>query len=216
MKDYTYGNEEIQLIQKLIYTPPNKIWWDFVQYIFDYNNYYIKLECISKRADTQNKSDEAIIANITIVNEEFKPSENTVLVCQNQIIDNAYIVKTFLYFTTYRKYSVFEKITKRTAYKIKNFFTGNNPIESILSETIGGCEEIICHPKSDEVKNINPKYANILDVGLLLEIEGKCLKAFIQNNTFGFHIWDEKYFFKPEDLKEDAELYEFIKIKNLQ
>ena len=53
----------------------------------------------------------------------------------------------------------------------------------------------------------------MLDVGLLIEIENKYLRAFLQSNGFGFHIWQDKYLYETEELKEDTELYEFIKIE---
>ena len=82
----------------------------------------------------------------------------------------------------------------------------------ISSKAIGGGEEFTCHPKSDEAKKVDPKHSNLIDCGLLLQIDGKCLKAFVERNGFGFHIWDEKYFFDIDELKEIAKQYELIKV----
>ena len=180
MKDYTYKGREIELVQHLLNNPPKNIWWNFVWYAFDYGNYYLKLECVPEVADTQNKLDEAIIATLTKENNGFEPSEHTILVCQDKTIDKAFIVRTFLYFTTYREYSALEKFAKRAAVKIKSFLTGkDDSVGDLLSQAIGGCEEIICHPKSEQAKKVNPNYANIIDVGLLLEINGKYLRAYL-------------------------------------
>ena len=87
-----------------------------------------------------------------------------------------------------------------------------DPLGDIVSKTIGGCKEIICHPKSEEVKKVDPKYSNLIDCGLLIQIDGKCLKAFVEFNGFGFHVSDDKYFHDIDELKDIAGRYEFIKV----
>lgn len=214
MKEYTYKNTEINLIQKMLDNPPKKIWWDFTCYIFDYRDYYIKLESVDKEADTQNESDQAVIAELTKIDKRYKPTKDTTLVCQDKKIDSVYIVQTFLYFTNYRKYSKPERFLKRTVQKVKNKLIGEDTVGDLLSETIGGYESIICHSKSEHAKKINSNYANLLDVGLLFEIEGKWLRAYLEYNGYGFHIWNDKYFFDTKDFEEDKQLYDFIKIEN--
>jgi hypothetical protein len=215
MKEYIYKDKEIGLVLHLLNNQPKKIWWDFVSYAFDYGNYHLSLDCVDKQADTQNKFDEAIIAELSKVDKPFEPTEHTKLVCENKNIDNIYIVRTFLYFSTFQNYSEPKKLVNRVRYKLKSILKGkNDPIDDLISQSTGGGEEIICHPKSEEVNKINPDYSNLLDVGLLLEIEGKCLKSFLETNGFGFHIWEDKYFYEPKELEEDTQLYEFIKIEN--
>ena len=87
-----------------------------------------------------------------------------------------------------------------------------DPIGNLISQAKGGCEEVTCHPKSEEAQRIDPKYSNLIDCGLLLQIDGKCLKAFIENNGFGFHKQNDEFFFRIDDLKDIAGQYELIKI----
>ncbi len=192
---------------------PEKIWWDFVCYVFDYGNYHLSLDCVDKQAATQNKRDEAIIAELSKVDKPFEPTEHTKLVCKNKNIDNIYIARTFLYFSTFQNYSKPRMLANRIGHKLKSILKREkDPIDDLFSRSIGGGEEIICHPKSEEINKVNPDYSNLLDFGILLEIEGKCLKSFLETNGFGFHIWDDKYFFEPNELEEETQLYEFIKI----
>ena len=115
--------------------------------------------------------------------EPFIPGPNAKLVCENRKVEELYIVRVFLYFTTFREFSKVEKLFNRAKQKVKSLVTGKtDPMADILSQTIGGCEEITCHPKSDEAKKIDPRYSNLIDCGLLLQIDRKCLKAFVQNN----------------------------------
>ena len=182
MKEYTYNENEIELVRHLLNYTPKKIWWDFVRYYFDYGEYYIKLNCVDKIADSQNKIDEAIIGEITREENAFKPDKDAKLVCENKKIDNAHIVRTFLYFSTFRDYSAPEKLTNRIKHKLKTLLTGKkDPAGDLISRTTGIGEELICHPKSDEAKKVNPAFANLLDIGLLLEIEGKFFKSIHRN-----------------------------------
>ena len=215
MKEYIYKETEFEFIHHLRNNAPEKIWYNFVFYVFDYGNYHLILECVDKEAKSQNKYDEALIAELTRKNEKYVPDEHSKLVCENKPIDNIYIVRTFLYFSAFRNYSKTEKIANRIGHKIKSLIKGKtDPIDEIISKTTGIGTEYICHPKSKEVENVDLNYANLLDVGLLIEMENRYLRAFLQSNGFGFHIWEGKYFYETEDLKEDTELYEFIKIEN--
>lgn len=212
--NYTYNEPELKIIKQLLSKPPNAIWYNFVDYTFDYGGFYFKLECVSEKADSQNESDEAIIAELTKVNKEYKPTEHSVKVCENKPINEIHIVRGFLYFTPSRNYFVIEKIVKLVRTKLKQFFTQKRDVlGSLLASASSGYEEIVCHPNSRDVKKVNSKYTNLIDYGLLLEIEGKYLRAYITNNGYGFNTWGDKYFFELKDLKKDISTYEFIKVE---
>ncbi len=211
--DYTYKDSEIEFARHIKTNPPHKIWWGFTTYIFDYGDFYFQIECVSEIADTQNKSDEVIIGQFTKHFEPFIPGQHTKLVCQDRKIEELYIVRVFLYFTTFREFSKTEQFFNKAKQKVKTLVTGKkDPFGDVLSKTIGGCEEITCHPKSAEAKNADPRYSNHIDCGLLIQIDGKCLKAFVENNCFGFNILDDNYFFDTDELKHIAGQYEFIEI----
>lgn len=103
--NYTYKDSEIEFVRHMKVNSPHKIWWDLTTYVFDYDDFYFQLECVSEIADTQNKSDEAIIGQFTKHFEPFVPGEHTKLVCHDKRIEELYIVRVFLYFTTFREYS---------------------------------------------------------------------------------------------------------------
>ncbi|MEM7657836.1 MAG: hypothetical protein AAF399_17050, partial [Bacteroidota bacterium] len=97
--------------------------------------------------------------------------------------------------------------------KLTTALTGKkDPFGDLASASVGSHEEIICHPASEQVDQVHPDHANLLDVGLLLEVDGQFLKAYVEHNGYGFHVWDNKYFFDPDDLAGDAQLYEYLKI----
>ena len=211
--DYTYKKSQIEYARYMKTNPTLKIWWDFTTYVFDYGDFYFQIECVSEIADTQNRSDEAIIGQLTKHLKRFVPEQHTNLVCENKKIEELDIVRAFLYFTTYKEYSKIGQLFNQAKQKVKTIVTGKKDAwGDILSKTIGGCEEIICHPRSEEAKKVDPKFSNQIDCGLLLQIDGKFLKAFVESNGFGFHIWDEKFFYDVGELKEIAGQYDFIKV----
>lgn len=213
MKDYTYKERELDFIRHIKSVPPKKIWWGFSTYIFDYGDFYYQLECVPKIANSQNKSDEAIIGQLTKYPGKYTPEKHSKLVCENKLIQELYVVRGFLYFTTFETYSEIKVLLKKAKLKVKELLSGKpDPVGEILADSIGGYQEIICHPKSKQVEGINLKYSNVIDVGLLIQIDGKCLKAFVENNGFGFQIWNDKYFCDIEELKEASTMYEFIKV----
>ena len=167
--DYTYEGNEIGFAKYLMINPPQKIWWNFTSYVFDYSDFYFQIECVSKIADTQNKSDEAIIGQFTKYLETYIPGQYTNLVCENKKIEKLYIVRVFLYFTTLKEYSKLEKLYKQAKQKIKTFLTGKKDVlANIISQSIECSQEITCHPKSDEAKNIDAKYWLVSRVSIVL------------------------------------------------
>ncbi len=117
--DFTYKETELEIAEYIKVNSPTKIWWDFVTYTFDYGDFYIQLLSKPKRASTQNESDEAIIGQLTKHVGSFKPHENSELVCENKKIEEVYIVRVFLYFTTFRNYSKPEQLFNITKQKVK-------------------------------------------------------------------------------------------------
>jgi len=212
MKDYTYKDQEIKNIRHLINNIPHKIWWNYVSYIFDYTDYYIVLGCDSKAADTQNKTDEAITSAITYINERFVKTEHEELVCENRAIEEAYISRSCLYFTSYKEFSKLKKANQILKVKLIELFTGKvDPLKKVLSTTIGGNMEISCRPGSDEAKKVDKRYINIIDKGLLLKMGDAYLPAYLNMNGYGFPIRNNKYFYEPEELKKDFTVADFIK-----
>ena len=211
--NYTYKDSEIEFARHIKTNPPHKIWWDFTSITFDYSDFYFQIKCVSEIADTQNKSDEAIIGQFTKHLEPYFPRQYSNVVCQDKKVEELYIVRVFLYFTTFKAYSKTEQLINQAKQKVKTLFTGKkDPFVDLLSKTIGGCEEITCHPKSDAAKKADTRFSNLIDCGLLVQIDGKCLKAFVESNGFGFHIWEDKYFFDIDELQDIAEQYELIKV----
>lgn len=215
MKKFLFGKEELEIINHLLVVPPKKIWWNFISYTFDYDNYHISLECESKDAATQNSWDEAIVGSLYRKESPYIPTKGSHLVCKNKTITNIFIVRTFLYFSVFKDFSKTEKLLNKAKYLFKSLIKRNkDPLDNILSETTGSGAEYICQPKSKQAERVNPNFSNIIDLGLLLEIDGKFLRAFVETNSFGFHIWDDEYLFNKDEAITNSELYEFINVNN--
>ncbi|HLS38933.1 MAG TPA: hypothetical protein VK023_11765 [Sphingobacterium bovisgrunnientis] len=211
--DYLYKTSELQFIRYLKEHQIHKIWWDFTTYIFDYGDFYFQIESVSAVEDTPNESDEAIIGQFTKHLVAFVPGEHTRLVCQDKKIEELYIVRIFLYFTNLTQFTKTEQLLRRVKQKLRVMASGKkDPIGDITSKTTGVHKEITCHPKLKDIINIDAKYSNIIDCGILIKIDGKYLKAFVQSNSFGFAIWDDEYFYNEDLIKDLSEEFELIKI----
>jgi hypothetical protein len=210
--DYTFKEIEFEYAMDIKTKFPVTIWHDFMRYVFDYGDYYYEIYCVSEIADSQNKSDEAIIAKFIKHLIPFD-SKDSKLVCSNKIIEEVYIVRTLLGFTTWKADSKFKRKFHRIKQKAKEFITGKPDIfNMLLASSNGGYEEITCHPKFGELNKIDHKYSNLIDKGLFIKIEGKYIKAFLEGNGFGFHTWNDKHFLEIEELKELTGRYEFIQV----
>ncbi len=212
MKKYIYGKKDIKLIKFLIDNTPKKIWHTYSYCVFDYDKFHILLECVFIKPKSQNKFDEAFISEISYKKNKFIPPKDMDLVCENKKIDEAYIVRTVLCFSDYISYKRTERIKNKIIYKFKKILKRTNVTDMIKGRTLGVSEEYMCHPDSDELEDFNLKYANLLDVGLLLKINNKYLGAFLPANTYGFCINKGNYFRTIKEFTEEFGEFKYIKI----
>lgn len=211
--DHTYTESEIEFAHFIKTNSPRKIWWDFTKYVLDYGDFFYQIECVGKFADSPNENEEAIIGQLTKQIESFVPGEYAKLVCENKTIEEIFIVRAFLYFTPFREITPKDKFIRKSKQFLKTLLTGkSNPIDKIFTDIVEGCEIIICHPESGEAKAVDSNFSNLIDCGLLIQIENKCLKAFVENNGYGFLIYKDKFFHEIKELKRIAGQYEFIKV----
>ena len=214
MREFKFTDTDRQLIKELLTNIPSKIWHDYYRYVFDYGEYSIQLICEIGQAASQNNSDEAIYARIEKVNKKFDSLKQADLIGENLRIGKIYIARTKLYFTDHEDFTKNKIKARKHFNKLKQILTGKKDvIDDLISGTTGGHEEINCHPDYKTPKSIDQNCINILDSGLLIEINGKYLRAYVQGNGYGFPDYEAKYFYTAEELKEDAQYYEFEKIK---
>ena len=119
---------------------------------------------------------------------------------QNKAIDRLWILQTMLYFTDYIPFdSEAEAIGDKT-----------NPIlVDLMKECPGRYEEVVCHPESEEAKGMNQEFANLVEAGIMLEIDRQLLMCFAWCNGFSI-VGDIMSLDKIE--KEIAPFYKFIEI----
>lgn len=137
------------------------------------------------------------------------------LICEEEKIDRLFISRIFLYFTDFKHISKTKQALNKTIHKAESLLTGKtDPFKDITSGAIGEWSEITCHPKSDEIKKVNENYSNLIDCGILIKTTTeKILPAFIAQNNFGFHIFNNVFFINTEDLEYYAQRHQFIEIE---
>ena len=101
--EYTFNIIEKKLIQKLKKSEPKRIWTEFIKVIFEFDKYYIELECVPEVASSQNKSDEAMTVKIREIENKYNPTENAKVIIKNEQIRDIKSVRTFLCFTDSKK-----------------------------------------------------------------------------------------------------------------
>ena len=209
--NYTFNEIEKDIIQRLKNSEPKRIWTEFIKVIFEFEEYYVELECVPEIASSQNKADEAMTIKVRELKKHYLPSKNAKAIVENKPITDIKCVRTLLYFT--------DSITEPT--KVKKIDSKWNrmlskiagirksEIEKLLDGTTSSYhDEIICKPNSEESKKVNGEFSNLIDVGIILEIGDKYLPAFVQGNGYGFAHLERKPLLKSEELKEELTEYE--------
>ena len=181
MNSLLYKENTLALFDFLKRHPPERVFSDeYMQIVFDYENFHIIAFPEDFAAASQNKSDEIINAKFERVDSVFQSTGDDKLLFQNKEISRLWILRTLLYFTDHIIYS--SEAEALGDFEIKS--ETDNAIADILRQTTGGHEEVVCHPKSDEAKSVNKEFANLVDAGIMMEINGKLLRCFAWNNSF--------------------------------
>lgn len=185
---------------------PQRIFSDeYYCVVFDYGDIHITVLPEDFVASSQNKFDEAIQAKFKRVDSTFQPREGEKILFQRKVIRRLWILRTLLYFTDHILYNSEEEALKDVEIKTET----DKAIADILRKTTGGHDEVVCHPKSVEAQTVNKDFANLVDAGIMLEIDDKLLMCFSWNNSFSV----VGKIMSLDELKEEiAPFYDFIEI----
>jgi hypothetical protein len=205
MNVLAYGENIIALFELLKRQTPERIFSDeHMQVVFDYGDFHITALPESLDAASQNEYDEMIYAKFERVDSTYQPNEHDKLLFQNKAISRLWILRTLLYFTDHVLYN--SEAEALGDFEIKS--ETDNAIADLLRQTSGGHEEVVCHPKSDIAKSVNKEFANLVDAGVMFEIDGKLLMCFSWDNGY----WVVGKVMSLEELKEVVSCYEFVEI----
>ncbi len=182
MKKFLFNNNDKVLINELKNSTPIKIWSAYVRINFEFKNSYIELECKDEIAESINDSDEAIICIIRKQNIKYKKSNDSEPIPYNK---------------------------NNVKARLKKFITGEDDIVSeILSMSSTGHNEIVSNPKS--IENNMPEFSNLIDFGLLIEIDNQYFQPIIKDNGYGFTDIGRKPFLSKEETILKLKNYELI------
>lgn len=200
MKIFSYKEEALTLFKLLKSHTPNRIFSDQIcRVVFDYRDFHIVASLDIFKAASQNKWDEVILTEFKRIDSAFQSNQQDLLIFQNKAINRLWILRTILYFTDAVPFDSEAKALEEP-----------NPIlADLIRQSPSTHEEIVCHPKSPEVQTINQEFVNLVEAGIILEIDSQLLVCFATYN--GFSIVGETMS-DDEIKKEIASDYEFIEI----
>ena len=212
IKEFLFTDHELNLVEELKVKQPIRIWNSWVKVIFEYDICYIELECIPELAASQHESDEAMTVRISKKEENYIPEKHSKVLIENPQISEIKTARIFLYATDMITDPVEIQETENSWNKILSFISNlrKSKIEKIFEGLQSSYHsQVVCHPESEEAKNIKSKFSNLIDVGLLLKIGDKYLRLFIVSNGYGFNL-DYRPFINEQELNEGIENYQLL------
>jgi hypothetical protein len=108
---------------------------------------------------------------------------------ENEEISDIFIVRTLLYYHDYRN-------TKKA--------------DSVNAGYFG---DFIIHPDSIVDKEVKPETMNLVDVGLLIRLKDKFIKAYIRDNDDDFCDFNEIYLHDKFAISDKLQPYKFIRFE---
>jgi hypothetical protein len=214
MKKYLYTESDIEVIRQLKFQTPKKIWWNVIQYVFEFedNNLIIESKCSNELPVTSNSHARVMISEIKKSNDIFTPNEMSILLCENEKITDIFIARTLLYFSDYEKP---KKSFKKIIISLLNSIRGSNDkkIDSYLNQIDGIYHDFVIHPNSDLVLNINEESKNLVDVGLLIVLNNKFIKSYLEQNDDDYIRFDDNYLLDDFNFSDTSLQYDYIKVE---
>ena len=171
MRNYFYSDEELSHLKYIRDNSPIRIWFEHIQYVFEYEKFNFTLEV--ELAEEVNLSDSiknkhlkqyAMKTAIKFKGEKFVAQEGSELIVENQKIEKIEIARTKLYFAQHTKIS-------------KNLWNSESgqvsPTQNLL--------------KKSEIEIT-------VDVGVILKLENrKIYNLLIIDNDDDFQLTNHKY-----------------------
>ena len=206
MKTLLYEKSTITLFYFLKHQTPKSIYSDgYLNIIFGYRTFHINALPEYFDAASQNKYDEIIRAKFEYINSAFEPKEYHQLLFQGKTISRLWILRTLLYFTDHVLFN--SEAEALGDFQVKTKI--DRVIADMMRKSTGGHSEVVCHPKSTEAESVDKKFSNLVDAGIMLEIDSKLLMCFSWDN--GSCVVGNVM--SPEKIKEEiVPSYEFIEI----
>lgn len=206
MKTLNYGENTLELFRYLKQHTPERIFSDeHYCVVFDYGDFHVTATPEDFVAASQNDSDEAIQAKFERVDSTFQPRGGEKVLFQRKAINRLWILQTLLYFTDHVLFT--SEAEALGDFKIES--ETDKAMADIMRKTTGGHDEVVCHPKSAEAGGVNKEFADLVDAGVMFEIDGKLLMCFSWNNGF----WVVGKIMPLDELKEEvAPFYEFVEM----
>ena len=197
MKQYLFSKNELELIEYLKSNSPKRIWFEHIQYIFEYDSFYLKLEieCAeklrlgylpAKKFINEPASDfeqYAMVTKLKRVNSKFQSQSGSELLSSNEKITEVNIVRTLLYYCQHIQSEDHSNFFNTDSYQI--------------------------NPNLEINKELKILQTRLADVGLWISLENKILNCFVIDNDDDFTT--NSYYYQNVNLKkEKKEIYTFI------
>lgn len=216
MKKILYSKEKLSQLQQLTRLKSVNLHVDFADVCLESQDSSILFSTKIFLASTQNKTDEAIVTNFSITSKKVDSEEyQTFRNIKIGKVEEMYLVRTVLYFTDEKQIS----LPKRLAGVFKFFFYKYilrkqlSPRDGLLKGATKVHMECICNPHSKEAKDVDSKFRNLLDVGVVIRTSKGLIPIFSHNNGFGFFLLSKKPFYTEEELRRfSRNFYQFIKL----
>lgn len=201
MKEFLFTPEEKSLIDHIKNNLSVRIWSDFPQIVFEFEGYYIALECLPISVESVNQYDEAMTCKVNRYNKSYSKPKLAQVLTYREKIDSIKIVRTLLHFTKSKEIRPVPYNPNSIKAKLKRFFDYNDIMEEVMAMPSSGHAAIVSNP--NEFNEALPYYCNLIDVGLLIEIDKKYLHAYIPNNSYGLMSINSSMFLNSSSFDEN-------------
>lgn len=216
MEDYTFASEQIALLNRMAKKVIASARWNYVDVTLQFDDVTMRLYCDSETTQTSFGLEEAVVARLEEVG---RPSNqnNSILLLQDQTIDDIYIVRATIFFTRIR---LKDRITQSIRSLIRFFTRFKNKkirsVDDLLAATTLTSICYVYHPDSPFARKQAGKYGALVDTGIVLQVSDKFLPLFVHSNFWGFDLQKDSALLSVEQLKNEIDgSYKLIRLRDL-
>ncbi|WP_276499345.1 hypothetical protein [Pontibacter litorisediminis] len=202
MKKIEYSKEAVDTLRLLIGKTAERVIYNFMYYILDFGDYHILFPMELETGLSETGEQEIKYTFPVLYHESVKLERSDIVVADSFKIESIQILQTLLYWKKVEKENVNIRVGDEAAAKV---------VADLIAVSFETEEELMIKPSTAEDFPLEPKYKNLVDVGIRIRNKNNSLIIAPIDNCFGFMEHFDGFFWNEENIEARlSESYDFI------
>jgi hypothetical protein len=204
LKKIEYSEETVETLRLLLGKTAERVIYNFMYYILDFGDYHILFPMELETGLSETGEQEIKYTFPVLYHERVKLEKLDIVVDVGFKIESVQILQTLLYWKKVEKENVNISVGDEAATKV---------VADLIASSFETEEELMLKPSLMDNFPLEPKYKNLVDVGVRIRSGNDNLIIAPIDNCFGFMEHSDGFFWNDENIEARlSESYDFLAV----